>query len=471
MADENGDVKQASLEDSNMSNYGGKEMRDLRKSAAASDKSFVGAGTKVGLEVWRVENKRTKNDTPDFGVARWPKENYGSFYTGDSYLLLNTYPPPDPETGKPMGDKLAWDVHFWIGKESSQDEYGVAAYKAVELDDLLDDGPVQHREEQHHESALFQSYFPKGIMYMEGGIASGFRHVKPEEYKPRLFQVKRTKKTVRATEVPVSAKSMNKGDTFVLDAGTKVYVYVGESSNAFEKMKGGQLAHSLVAGRLGKSKLENLCDDNFWKVLGGTEADVQPALEDRMDDEGEKEIDATKIKLFRLSDASGKLTFKLEAEGKITAKQLDSNDVFIVDGNIEIFVWVGKGASPSEKSQCMKYAQDYLIAEKKPTTTPITRIKDGQVHHVFGGIVAPENVKLVTKKASPAGGSKAPGAAATPAKSAEPAFARMSLKTTGSDKTGNAPPVKASPPPAAASDEKKAAPYGGGLRSSGQKLW
>lgn len=37
-----------------MSNYGGKEMRDLRKTAAASDKEFVGAGQKVGLEIWRV---------------------------------------------------------------------------------------------------------------------------------------------------------------------------------------------------------------------------------------------------------------------------------------------------------------------------------------------------------------------------------------------------------------------------------
>src|SRR6185436_19951355 len=88
-------------------------------------------------------------------------------------------------------DKLAWDVHFWLGKDSSQDEIGVAAYKAIELDDLLDDGPIQHREIEGSESELFKSYFKKGIHYMQGGIASGFRHVEADKYEPRLFQVKR----------------------------------------------------------------------------------------------------------------------------------------------------------------------------------------------------------------------------------------------------------------------------------------
>ena len=34
-------------------------------------------------------------------------------------------------------DKLRYDLHFWIGKYSTQDEYGTAAYKTVELDCLL----------------------------------------------------------------------------------------------------------------------------------------------------------------------------------------------------------------------------------------------------------------------------------------------------------------------------------------------
>lgn len=37
---------------------------------------------------------------------------------------------------------LAWDVHFWIGKYSTQDEYGTAAYKTVELDHFVGEGSV-----------------------------------------------------------------------------------------------------------------------------------------------------------------------------------------------------------------------------------------------------------------------------------------------------------------------------------------
>ena len=71
MADENGDFKGAALEESNLANYGSKAHVDARKSAAASEKEFKGAGAKPGLEIWRVENKRTEADTPDFGIKRW----------------------------------------------------------------------------------------------------------------------------------------------------------------------------------------------------------------------------------------------------------------------------------------------------------------------------------------------------------------------------------------------------------------
>ena len=80
--------------------------------------AFRGAGQAEGMELWRIEN---------LAPVKIP-EVTGKFYTGDSYILLKTYR---------KGTSLAWNIHFWLGAESSQDETGVAAYKSVELDDSL----------------------------------------------------------------------------------------------------------------------------------------------------------------------------------------------------------------------------------------------------------------------------------------------------------------------------------------------
>lgn len=120
----------------------------------------------------------------------------GQFYSGDSYIVLNTYKK------NPESDALAWDIHFWLGKFTTQDEAGTAAYKTVELDDMLGGAAVQHREVQGHESELFLSYFQKkgGIRLLEGGVESGFKHVEPTKYSPRLLWVK-GKNNVRVVQV------------------------------------------------------------------------------------------------------------------------------------------------------------------------------------------------------------------------------------------------------------------------------
>jgi hypothetical protein len=114
------------IEETNLAGIGSDEDKALKEAAAKIDFSWDGSGQAPGLEIWRVENTRTENDNPDFGIKVWAKEKYGQFHRGDSYIVLLT--SKDHES-----DALQWDVHFWIGSESSQDEYGVAAYKANEL--------------------------------------------------------------------------------------------------------------------------------------------------------------------------------------------------------------------------------------------------------------------------------------------------------------------------------------------------
>lgn len=69
-----------------------------------------------------------------------------------------------PLQTRKSGSVLSYDIHYWIGKCSSQDEQGCAAIYSTQLDDYLGGIPVQHREVQAHESELFKGYFKQGIM-------------------------------------------------------------------------------------------------------------------------------------------------------------------------------------------------------------------------------------------------------------------------------------------------------------------
>ena len=112
---------------------------------------------------------------------------------------------------------------------------GTAAYKTVELDDLLDGVPIQHREVMLHESAQFKGLF-KAVSYLKGGVASAFNHVEPNAYISKLLHVKKVGKTTSIIEVPCKRDSLNEGDAFILDTGATIYVWAGSSCSPFVRL-------------------------------------------------------------------------------------------------------------------------------------------------------------------------------------------------------------------------------------------
>lgn len=365
------------IEDSNLAHIGSAEDKAAREKAAGLEMNWKGAGEKVGIEIWRVENKRDEHGNPDFGINVWPLARYGEFYKGDSYIILHTYKDAENE------GEFKWDIYFWIGSASSQDEYGVAAYKTVELDDLLGDAPVQHREVEGRESDEFLNLFPAGIKYLEGGIDSGFRDVEVDgndkiDIPTRLFQVHKEGKITRSREVPVSHTSLNDGDAFLLDTGNVIYSWFGTTASPFEKERTAQTGMRMKDSRGGHATfVVDVGNDNddFWKAIGGkgpiaSEAEAAyPTTEE------------TEPKMFRIKDVDSHLTITSVAPER---KSLDSDDVFLLDVGKTVFIWVGKGASSREKNQAMVVVQTHLKNFEREKTTNVTRVLEGQESRVKG---------------------------------------------------------------------------------------
>jgi len=351
--------------DSNLALFGSDTEKSVKKDAAKSEPAWQGSGKEVGLQIWRIVK---------FKVTAWEKSEYGKFYNGDSYIILNTY-KPDPKS-----DELAYDLHFWIGSQSSQDEYGTAAYKTVELDTYLDDAPIQHREVEGYESTLFKSYFPKGITLMAGGADSGFNKVKPEEYTPRLFHFSGSGKAVVVMQVPANRSRLVQGDVFVLDLGLTIYQWNGSGASVFEKNKAMEYVRDLKLGRSGKAITTEVLEGSagfseehpFTKAL--TEEDVK--------DDFKAGVIETKPQLFQVSDASGKLEFTKVKTGGIQKDDFKTHDVFILETPTNCYVWVGKGASPNERNNSMGYAHNHLMKTANPLR-PIAVLKEGQENQEF----------------------------------------------------------------------------------------
>jgi len=326
--------------------------------------AFAHAGKVQGLEIWRIE---------DFKPVAYPKGDYGKFHVGDSYIVLNT---------KGDNGKEGWDIHFWLGAETTQDEAGTAAILSVALDEMLGGFPVQYREVQEHETQQFLSLFQSGVRYVPGGVASGFTTV-DKSYTKRMYHVK-GRKNIRVKQVEPKVSNMNRGDCFILDTGDMLFVFQGPESQKGEQIKANHAAVQIRdqdhGGRSDILIIDSYSDhedvQKFFTALGEGSLDEIPDASAGGDDMAEEKTGGA-ASLYKISDASGNLTFEKIADGSLQFSMLDTSDCFLVDAGNCIFVWIGKNSNKDEKKHAMAKATDYLKEKNYPAWTQIQRIVEG----------------------------------------------------------------------------------------------
>jgi len=257
----------------------------------------------------------------------------------------------------------------------------VAAYKTVELDESLGGEPVQHREVQGHESDEFLSMFKKGVRYLEGGVATGFKKVDREAFTTRLLHIK-GRRNIRTQQVALDPKSMNEGDVFILDAGRNIFQWNGKGASRVEKSKGLEVTKQVRDQERGGNAKITIIDSGkdddslFWEKFGCPKP--SKIAEEGMDDEKHEQAKAENMKLYRVSDASGSLSVDEVTTRPLTQDLLDTKDAFILDtGASGIFAWVGKGATKEEKCASMTNATNFISQKGYPNWTSVTRVVEG----------------------------------------------------------------------------------------------
>ncbi|XP_013178934.1 PREDICTED: gelsolin-like [Papilio xuthus] len=341
--------------------------KDARRKASVHA-AFSNAGRQAGVEVWRIV---------DFNPVAVAQNDIGKFNKGDSYIVL--------KTTADKKNNLSWDIYYWIGSESTQDESGAAAILTVGLDDKFNGAAIQHRETLGHESQQFLSLFRPAIRYIDGGAASGFNHVvtNPGAEK-RLFHIK-GKKNIRVRQVDPLIASMNKGDCFVLDIDNDIYVYVGDSANHKERLKAISFANQVRdQDHNGRGKVDIVDQyssdtdvQKYFTALGSGTRDIVPEASAGGDDQTFERSEEDAVILSEISDSKGSLV-ATPLRKPFRQENLKPQEAYILDTvSGSIYVWLGRQATKREKTEAMSKAQQLLRCKNYPSWVQVTRIPQG----------------------------------------------------------------------------------------------
>ncbi|KAH8919255.1 actin depolymerizing protein [Atractiella rhizophila] len=360
-----GEQGQVPLQESNISLLGSQIDHEAKFESAETELAFQlpGIGNEGGLWIWRVE---------DFKLALWPRERYesGEFCEGDSYVVLQS-----EKVGKKDGKEiLKHDIFFWLGVETTQDEAGTAAYKTVELDELLGGGPVQHRELDNYESSAFLGLFPRGFTSLQGGHKSGFHHVSPtsiELSEPRLYLLLPPSQ-IKQLKLPPS--SLSHTAIYLADKGDKTVHWNGSKSSPLLRAKVAQMVRRWTDARAGECTLEVVDDGQgdapFFSLINVSKVEVE------WDDDAHlsRKSVISSIEIYLLPEHGE--PSNVDCAGNVK-DSLRTSELYILLTKNTVYVWVGQGLDTRRKKFAIPSAQKALFGLRKGGRLPIVKVVEG----------------------------------------------------------------------------------------------
>ncbi|XP_015873827.3 villin-1 [Ziziphus jujuba] len=322
---------------------------------------FQGAGAKAGLEIWCVENLR---------LVSIPKSSHGKFYCGSAYIVLHT---TLPKSGAPQHD-----VHYWLGNDACKEDSVFASDKSLELDAILGSCTVQYREIQGQETGKFLSYFKPCIIPIEGVYTSQKGQLHDEKYQVSMLTCKGDH-VVRVKEVPFSRSSLNHNDVFILDTASKIFLFSGCNSSIQERAKALEVVQYVKDTKHGGNCQVATVEDGkfvgdpdvgeFWSLFGG----YAPIPKDSPSSI-QNQSNTSSAKLFWIT-TQGKLC--QSGNNSLSKEMLEPDKCYMLDCDDEIFVWMGRQTSITERKTSISSTEEFLRSQDRSAGTHLTSITEG----------------------------------------------------------------------------------------------
>uniref|UniRef100_A0A0C9S493 TSA: Wollemia nobilis Ref_Wollemi_Transcript_25648_3389 transcribed RNA sequence n=1 Tax=Wollemia nobilis TaxID=56998 RepID=A0A0C9S493_9CONI len=323
------------------------------------DPAFQGVGQKVGMDIWRIDNSHP---------VAIPKSEHAKFYSKDSYIVL--------QTRAAKSGARHYDIHFWIGKDTSEDESRTASIKAIELDLALGGRAVQYREVQGYESDKFLSFFKPCFIPLEGSMVAEDEKIDTAKFEPRLYICK-GRRVVRVKQVPFSRSSLNHDDVFILDTESKIYQFNGATSNIQEQAKALDVVQYIKDKyHEGKCEIAVIEDGKlvaeadsgeFWALFGGF-----APIGKKSNSEDDLQLEPTPGKLYIVMDGQLKAL-----DGPLSKSVLESNKCYVLDCGSEVHIWVGRATQLEERKAASLVAEEFVYSQKTAKCIHIIRVIQG----------------------------------------------------------------------------------------------
>lgn len=205
-----------------------------------------------------------------------------------------------------------------------------------------------------------------------GGRASGFKNVRDHDTYDvdgtRLFRIRGTcAEDVRATQMPEVAASLASDDAFILETPKVTYIWYGKGASEFERSMAKSVAKTLSPDHEIVYVNEESEPAGFWSSLGGKgnyDREIDPAGMEVKFDNSRRYLKRFILlgapflepRLFHCTiRTNGK--FRVEEIANFAQDDLDPDDIMVLDGGDEVYVWVGNGSTAEEKAKSIDMAK------------------------------------------------------------------------------------------------------------------